>query len=123
MNPRDISHRTALIIGSHEIEVADVADYLVSNGWQDPVIVTSPDGALALLEARTTPFALVVVMIAGSDPVAATIMRICKDEGCPVVVVDGARATVRAGQAVALSRPFTDTDLDQALRSLGLLPC
>ncbi|WP_299629304.1 hypothetical protein [uncultured Tateyamaria sp.] len=121
MNSRDSIHRDVLIAGSHTIEVMDMTDHLLSRGWNEPVTVKTAKEAIALLETRGVPFSLTVVMVPTSDPIAMTLVRICSDEGSPVVIVDGAASVQQAGQVVVLARPFIDTDMDQALRSLSLM--
>lgn len=121
MNPRDLSHGRALIAGSNSVEVMDVAEHLVAHGWPEPVVVKTPHIAVERLRSRTNPFTLAVLLINQSDPETSAAIDMCEHIGCPVIVINGDGSKKRAGQVVSLSRPFIDTDLDQALRALGLL--
>ncbi|WP_299616259.1 hypothetical protein [uncultured Tateyamaria sp.] len=121
MTPRDLTDKTVLIVGDEMVEVMDISEHLTVSGWAEPVVASSAREAIAVLIDRVTPFSLAVVTVAHANPEVAGIIRTCVDEGCPVIIVNGARATVRKGQVVMLSRPYITSDIDQALVSLGLV--
>jgi len=120
MNPRDLSQRKALVVGNNAVEVMDIDEYLLGRGWAATVVVDSVLDGIATIERMSRPFDLVVLAAPHTNPVALGLIRLCVDEECPVVVVNGALATAQPGQVVLLTRPFIDSDLDQALSGLGL---
>lgn len=120
MTPYDLSTRHALVIGNNVVEVMDVDEYLLSCGWATAQIVPDIDGGTAALANAVHPFDLVVLAAPHATPTGVAMIRSCVDEACPVIVIDGALGTTQPGSVVLLHRPFIDSDLDAAMRSLGL---
>ena len=120
MTPRDLSARRALVIGRNAVEIMDVDEYLCSHGWAEAHVVADIAAGVEALANAVRPFDLVVLAAPHADPSGVALIRSCVDEACPVIVINGALATTQAGQVVLLNRPFMDSDLETALRSLGL---
>ena len=118
MSPLDYSALKALIIGNNVIEVMDVDEYLRDLGWCEAHVAADIDAGVAALGNAMRPFDLVVLAAPHANPAGAAFLRLCADEACPVIVINGALATAQAGRVVLVSRPFVDSDLENALRCL-----
>ncbi|WP_299695031.1 hypothetical protein [uncultured Tateyamaria sp.] len=99
----------------------DIDEYLRGHGWSATMIVDGVSQAVRAFERLARPFDLVVLAAPHTDPAALSFIRSCTEEGCPVIVVNGALATAQPGQIVLMTRPFIDSDLDEAMSTLGLV--
>jgi hypothetical protein len=121
MSPRDIGHKRALIACNDPIESLDLAEYAKTRGWAGPLIVGMAQQAVIAIESRDEPFGLVLLAAASSDQTTLSVIRLCRTEGCPVIVFDGPGAFADEGPVAFINRPYTDEDLDAALQMLGHL--
>ena len=118
MTPRDLSRRAALVVGTNAVEIMDIEEYLTLCGWVSPLIAQSFGEAEHVLESATVH--LVIMLLPQGHPDAAAFVRTCMNKEVGLIIMNGARTTVLAGQVIMLARPFVDADLDEALKALGL---
>ncbi len=120
MTPRDLSRRAALVVGTNAVEIMDIEEYLTLCGWVSPAIARSFGEAEHLLDTASGAIHLVIMLLPQAHPDAAAFVRTCMNKEIGLIIMNGARTTVLAGQVIMLARPFVDTDLDDALEALGL---
>ncbi|MEO0390166.1 MAG: hypothetical protein AAF218_04415 [Pseudomonadota bacterium] len=120
MAPRDITAGKALLVGKNSVETLDVDEFLRSCGWVFSDTVADVETAAQLLAEGASRYKLVVLAAAHATPGGDTILRLCAEQGCPVIVINGALSSPQPGCVALLNRPFMDSDLQVAMRSVGL---